>query len=63
MEEEINYLAHRCRELFPIVYMVDLLSDAVYLSMKKPVELNVTFHKENYGAFVLAQNDPPKYTP
>ena len=43
--------------------MVKLIADAVGLFVNKPVNLNYTVHKENFGALVISETDPPQYTP
>ena len=41
--------------------MVELFPDAVGLYMAKSVKLNVTFHEDNYGAYILADTDTPQH--
>ncbi len=62
MEAEINALAHSCRELFPVMDMVEELGPAVGIPTG-PTTMNVSIHEDNAGALVLAQTLPPQFTP
>jgi hypothetical protein len=62
MEAEIVALAHCCRELFPIMDMVDSIGPAVGLPVEDTT-MHVTIHEDNSGALVLAETIPPQYTP
>lgn len=63
MEAEIVAMAHSCRELFPIMDMVQLLGSVVGLETKDMTSLHVTIHEDNAGALVLAETLPPQFTP
>jgi len=62
MEAEIVALAHCCRELFPIMDMVDSIGPAVGLPVEDTT-MHVTIHEDNSGALILAETIPPQYTP
>ncbi len=63
MEAEIVALASCCRELFPIIDLVDLIGESVGLSREGSVKMHVSIHEDNAGALVLANTKPPQYTP
>ncbi len=57
-----------CRELLPIIALVDEIGVAV--GIKKPDDndsnsstMHVTIHEENSGALILATMPPPQFTP
>ena len=62
MEAEIVALAHSCRELFPIMDMVESMSKVFGLSNPK-TSIQVSIHEDNAGALVLAETFPPQFTP
>ena len=62
MEAEIVALAHSCRELFPIMDMVEAFGTAVGLPVGNTT-MNVSIHEDNAGALILAEMLPPQYTP
>ena len=62
MEAEIVALVHSCRELFPIMDMVNLLREAVGLAVGDTT-MNVSIHEDNAGALMLAEMLPPQFTP
>ena len=61
MEAEINALAGCMRELIPAVDLVKEVGDAVGLEQREAPKVRV--HKDNDGAFILANTLPPQYTP
>jgi hypothetical protein len=54
MEAEVIALFACCRELFPIIYMVISLTKSINLPIGKTT-MNVSKHKDNLGALVLAK--------
>jgi hypothetical protein len=62
MEAEVIELAICMRELISIVDMVNNLAQAVGLQSGK-VNMNISVHKDNLGALVLAETLPPQFTP
>ncbi len=57
-----------CRELLPIIALVDKIGVAV--GIKKPNDddsdsstMHVTIHEDNSGALILATTPPPQFTP
>jgi hypothetical protein len=62
MEAEIVALAHSCKELFPVMDMVDSLGSALGIPAGDTT-MNVSIHEDNAGALILAQKLPPEYTP
>ena len=62
MEGEINPLAYCCRELFPMMDMVESLRSAVGLPVGKTT-LKLSTQEDNVGALILALTLPPQHTP
>ena len=62
MEEKVIALAHRCRELLPIMDMVAVLEEAVGLP-KDLTTIHVLIHEDNAGALVLTVTLPPQHIP
>ena len=62
MEAEIVALSHSCKELFPVMDMVDSLGSALGIPAGDTT-MKVSIHEYNAGALILAQKLPPKYTP
>ena len=62
MEAEIIALAHSCKELFPIMDMVEFLGKEVGLPIQDTT-MKVSIHEDNAGALVLAETLPPQFTP
>ena len=58
MEEEINALAHICRELFSIIDITISLGQAIGLPIGDTT-INVSIHEDKSGALILAQTLPP----
>ena len=61
MEAKIIALAACCRELFPIMDMVSSVTKSVRLPIGK-ITMNVSIHKDNLGALVLAKILPSHFT-
>ncbi len=62
MESEVIALSACCRELFLMIEMVSSLTKSVNLPIGKTT-MNVSIHKDNVGALVLAKTLPPQYMP
>ena len=62
MEAKIIALAACCRELFPIINMVTLLTILVNLPIEETT-MNLSVHEDYLGALVLAKTLPPRFTP
>jgi hypothetical protein len=62
MEANIIALAACCRELFPIIDMVTLLTSSANLPIRETT-MNLSVHEDNLGALVLAKTLPPQFTP
>jgi hypothetical protein len=62
MEAETIALAASCRELFPIMDMVSSVTKSGKLPIRKTT-MNVSIHKDNSWALVLAKTLPPQFTP
>ncbi len=58
MEAKIVALSAGCRELFSVIDMVCSLADATNLPIGN-TPMNVSIHKDNLGALVLAKTLPP----
>ena len=63
MQSEVISLAACCRELIPIVNMVEEIGSAVGLSTAESTKMHVCIHEDNAGALVLANTLPPQSTP
>jgi hypothetical protein len=61
MEAKIIALAACCRELFPIIDMVELVTCLVNLPIGETT-MQLSVHEENSGALVLAKTLPPQFT-
>ena len=55
-------MANSCRELLPIIDIVDSLGDAVG-HPKDFTIMHVPIHKDNDGALILAETLPPECMP
>ena len=55
-------LAGCCRELMPIIDMVDEVGTAVGLTQSEKTKMHVCIHEDNAGALVLDQILPPQFT-
>ncbi len=62
MEDKIIAPSACCRELFPSIDMVCLLAKATNLPIGNTT-MNVSIHKDNSGALVLAMTLPPQFNP
>jgi len=62
-ESKIVVFTACCRELMPIIDMVDEVYKAVGLSRSKKTNMHVVIHEDNAGALILAQKVPPQFTP
>ncbi len=63
MEAEVVAFVVCCRELFPIIDIVDQVGNPVGLSRKERCRMHVKMHEDNTGALVLLTTPPPQYTP
>jgi hypothetical protein len=68
MEAEIIALGSCCRELLPIIGLVDEIGVAV--GIRDPDDdnadsstMHITIHEDNSGALILATTPPPQFTP
>ena len=62
METEIIALAQSCKDLFPIMDIVESMYPVVGLPNPK-TSMHVSIHKDNAGAIILAESLPPQFTP
>ncbi|KAL7532071.1 hypothetical protein ACHAXR_006179 [Thalassiosira sp. AJA248-18] len=63
MEAEINALAACCKELMPILDMVDEVGKAVGLAQSDQPKMHIRIHEDNASALILAKTVPPQFTP
>ena len=63
MEAEINALAHCCRELFPVMDVVQEMGESIGLATKDLTSMHISVHEDNAGALILAETIPPEFTP
>jgi hypothetical protein len=68
MEAVIIALGSCCRELLPIIALIDKIGIAV--GIKKPDDddsssstMHITIHEDNLGPLILATTPPPQFTP
>jgi hypothetical protein len=62
MEAKVIALAACCRELFPIIDMVESVTSSVNLTIGETT-MQLSVHEDNSGALVLAKTLPPQFTP
>ena len=62
MEAEIIALAQSCKDLFPIMDIVESMASVVGLPNPK-TSMHVSIHEDNAGALILAETLPPQFTP
>jgi hypothetical protein len=62
MEAEIIALLACCRDLFPIIDMVESVTSSVKLPIGETT-MKLSVHEDNSGALVLAKTLPPQFTP
>ena len=63
MEAETISLAACCRDLFPVIDLVEQVGSAVGLPPEEKAKMHVTIHEDNAGALILAKTIPPQATP
>ena len=63
MEAEVVALAMCCRELMPIIDLVESVGKAVGLGNSTGPKMHVIIHEDNAGALILAKTVPPQFTP
>ena len=62
MEAEIIALAHSCKDLFPIMDIVESMAPVVGLPNPK-TSMHVSIHEDNVGELNLAETLLPQFTP
>ncbi|KAL7469876.1 hypothetical protein ACHAXS_010138, partial [Conticribra weissflogii] len=62
MEAEVVAFVSCCRELFPILDIVDQIGDAVGLQKEEQCKMHCKVHEDNAGALVLLTTPPPQFT-
>lgn len=63
MEAEVIAMSSCCRELMPIIDMVNEVGTAVGLKSPDSPKMHIRIHEDNAGALILAQTIPPQFTP
>jgi hypothetical protein len=68
MEAEVIALGSCCRELLPIIALVDEIGIAIGIKKSDDKDsessiMHVTIHEDNSGALILATTPPPQFTP
>ena len=56
-------MAACCRELMPILDIVEEIGDTVGLCQSDRPRMHVHIHEDNAGALILAETVPPQFTP
>jgi hypothetical protein len=62
MEAEVIALAACCRDLFPIIDMVESVTSSMNLPIGETT-MQLSVHEGNLGALLLAKTLPPQFTP
>jgi hypothetical protein len=62
MEAKIIALLVCCRDLFPIIDMVESVTSSMKLPIRETT-MKLSVHDDNSGALVLAKTLPPQFTP
>ena len=62
MEVKIIALLACCKDLFPIIDMVESVTSSVNLPIGETT-MKLSVHEDNHGALVLAKTLPPQFTP
>ena len=62
MEVEVIALLACCRDLFPIINMVESVTRQVNLPTEETT-MKLSVHEDNSGALVLVKTLPPQFTP
>ena len=63
MQSELIALADCCREIIPVIAIVDEVGAAIGLTQSKNSKMHVCIHEDNKGTLVLDQTLPPQFTP
>lgn len=63
MEAEYVALSTSCKDLFPIVSMVQELAGSVGLQVNDIAKMHIKIHEDNVGALTLAKLEPARMTP
>ena len=63
MQAEVIAMSSCCRELMPIIDMVNEVGMAVGLKSPDSPKMHIRIHEDNAGALILAQTIPPQFTP
>ena len=63
MEAEVVAFVACCRELFPIIDLVDQIGDAAGVSPEEVCRMHIKLHEDNMGALALLMTPPPQHTP
>ena len=62
MEAEVVAFGACCKELIPIIDLVDEVGSAVGLSLNEKTNVHMVIHEDNDGALIFAQILPPQHT-
>jgi hypothetical protein len=62
MEAKVIALAACCKDLFPIIDLVESVTSSVNLPIRETM-MQLSVHEDNSGALVLAKTLPPQFTP
>ncbi len=62
MEAKIKALSACCRDLFPMINMVESVTRQVNLPIGETT-MKLSVHEDNSGALVLVKTLPPQFTP
>jgi hypothetical protein len=63
MHAEVISFAACCRELLPILDLVEEVGKAVQLKTPDGPSMHIVIHEDNAGALKLAETIPPQFTP
>jgi hypothetical protein len=63
MEAECVALSASCRDLFPMIDVINKICSALHLTLSDTTEMHVKIHKDNIGTLILGQLKPRWMTP
>ena len=63
MEAEYIALSQACKDLFPIIDLVNELALTLHLHMPQSPPLHIRVHEDNVGALTLGKLEPRRMTP
>ena len=59
MEAEYIAISQSCKQLFPVIDLVEELGPAFGLPTEESATMHIKIHEDNAGALALAKLEPP----